>query len=172
MGYGQERLKNMVEKEAEEGQQQEEEEEEDVDLTPDEHERALKGAYRSSVIPGAPKTDINSYFDHTKPHIKTLIKNQVKEMGSAKIVMTLWVIWKKPIKPLIELDPEDLEDAEDIGGNTDNKERPAQLVSTSPQEIVEMKKSRPVVKNKLNEWHDCWLIMYQNQFKMLLEKPI
>ena len=38
MGYGQERLKDIVEKEAEEEQQQEE----DVDLTPHEHEKALK----------------------------------------------------------------------------------------------------------------------------------
>ena len=104
MVYGRERLKDIVEKEAEEGQQQEEE---DVHLTPDEHERALKEAYRSFVIPGAPKTDIDSYFDQTKPHIKTLTENQLKEMGSAKIIMTVWAIWKKPITSLIELDPED-----------------------------------------------------------------
>ena len=112
MGYGQERLKD-VEKEVKKEQQQEEEE--GVDLAPHEHERAFNGAYKSFVIPGAPKTDINRYLDQTKPHIKTLIKNQLKEMGSAKIIMTLWVRWKKPIKPLIELDPEDLEDAQDIG---------------------------------------------------------
>ena len=78
----------MVEKKAEE----------DVDLTPNEHERALKGAYRSFVIPGTRKTDIDSYFDQTKPHIKKLVKNQLKELRSAKIIMTLWVIWKKPAK--------------------------------------------------------------------------
>ena len=50
MGYGQERLKDIVEKEAE-GQQQQEEGE-DVDLTPNDYERALKGAYRGFVIPG------------------------------------------------------------------------------------------------------------------------
>ena len=88
-----------------------EEGDDDVDLTPHEHERALKGAYRTFVISGAPKTDIDSYFDQTKPHIKTLIKNQLKEMGSTRIIMTLWVIWEKPIKLLI--DPEDLEDARD-----------------------------------------------------------
>ena len=96
-------LKDIVEKEAEEEQQQEE----DIDLTPHEHERELKRAYRSFVIPGAPKTDIDSYFDQTKPHIKTFIKNQLREMGSAKIIMTLWVVWKKPLKLLIKLDPED-----------------------------------------------------------------
>ena len=64
-------------------------EEEDVDLTPHEHERALKGAYTSFVMPGVPKTDIARYFDQTKPHIKTLIINQQREMGSAKIIMTL-----------------------------------------------------------------------------------
>ena len=56
MGHGQERLKDIVEKEAQEQQQQEE----DVDLTLHEHERVLKRAYRSFVIPGAPKTDIDS----------------------------------------------------------------------------------------------------------------
>ena len=35
--------------------EKENQEEEDVDLTPHEHERALKGAYRSFVIPGKPK---------------------------------------------------------------------------------------------------------------------
>ena len=39
MGHGQEKLKDIAEKEAEEDQQQQEEE--DVDLTPHEHERAL-----------------------------------------------------------------------------------------------------------------------------------
>ena len=101
MGYGQEKLKDIVEKEVEEEQQQEE----NVGLTPHEHGRALKRAYRSFVIPGAPKTDIDSYFDQTKLHIKTLIKNQLKEMGSAKIIMTLWVRWKKRVMPLIELGP-------------------------------------------------------------------
>ena len=70
MGYGQEKLKDIVEKEAEGEQQQEEE---DINLKP--HERTLKGAYRSFVMPGLPKTDIDSYFDQTKPYIKTFIKN-------------------------------------------------------------------------------------------------
>ena len=68
-------LKDIVENEVEEEQQQEE----DVDLTPHEHETALKRACRCFVIPGVPKTDTDSYFDQTKPHIKTLIKNQLKE---------------------------------------------------------------------------------------------
>ena len=42
MGYGQERLKDIVEKEAEKEQQQKEEEGEDVDLTPHKHERTFK----------------------------------------------------------------------------------------------------------------------------------
>ena len=91
-------LKDIVQKEAEEEQQQEEH----VDLTPYKQKRALKGAYRSFAVPGVPMTDIDSYFDQTKPHIKTLIENQLKEMGPAKIIMTLWVRWKKPIMPLIE----------------------------------------------------------------------
>ena len=150
MRYGrQERLKYIMEKEAEEEEQQREEE--DINLTPHDHERPLKGAYKSFVIPGTPKTDIHRYFDQTKPDIKTLIKNQLKEMRSPKIIMTLLAIWRKPIKLLIDLDPEDLEDIGD-------KVRPVTPMSASPQEIdEEMKKSRPVIKNKLNEWHD-WLV--------------
>ena len=70
------------------------------------------------MIPGAPKTDIDSYFDQTKPHIKTLIKNQLKEMGSLKIIITLLVRWKNPIMSLIELDPEDAKNAPDVDGIT------------------------------------------------------
>ena len=53
-------------------------------------------------MPVKPKTDIDSYFDQAKPHINTLIEKQLKEMGSVKIIMTLWVIWEKPIKLLIK----------------------------------------------------------------------
>ena len=116
MGYRQERLKDIVEKEAEEEQQQEEEE--DINLTPHEHERVLRGAYRSFLIPGTPKTDIDSFFDQTKSHIKTLIKNQLKEMGSAKKIITLWIRWKKPIKRLIKLDPEDAKNAQELDDGT------------------------------------------------------
>ena len=110
MGYGREKLKNIVEKEAGEEQQHEDECEEDVYLTPHEHERALKGAYRSFMMPGKPKTDVDSYFDQAKPYIKALVENQLKEMGSAKIMLTLWVLWKKPIKRLIKLGPDDTTD--------------------------------------------------------------
>ena len=144
-------LKHDVEGEA----RKENQEEGDVDLTLHEHERVLRGAYRGFVIPGVPKTDIDSYFDQTKPHIKTLIKNQVKEMGSPKIMMTLWVRWEKCIMQLIDLDPEDLEDAGDKG-------RSVPPVNPSPEKMdefekEEMKKSRPLVKNKLNDWYG-WLV--------------
>ena len=87
MGYRQhERLKDNVDKEAEE---------EDIDLTPHKYERALRRAYRSFVIPGKPKTDIDSYFDQAESHIETLNEKQLKEMGSAKTIMTLYVRWKK-----------------------------------------------------------------------------
>ena len=152
-------LKGDVEDEAE---RENEGEEEDVDSTPHEHERALKGAYRSVVMSGTPKTDIDSYFDQAKTHIKTLIENQLKELGSAKIIMTLWVRWKKPIKQVIELDPDDLEDAHDKEGNAGDKGRPVPLVNPSPQKMdefekEEVKKSKSLVKNTLNEWYD-WLV--------------
>ena len=52
-------------------------------------------------MPGKPKTDIDSYFDQAQPHINMLIEKQLKKIGSVKIIITLWVIWKKPIKLLI-----------------------------------------------------------------------
>ena len=94
MGYGQKTLKDIVEKGGEEEQQQEE----DVDLTPHEHERVLKGSYRSFMMPGRPKTDINSYCGQAKPHIKTLIEKQLKKMGPVKIIMTLCVIMEEVYK--------------------------------------------------------------------------
>ena len=102
MGYGQERLKDIVEKEAEGEQQQEE----DIDLTPHEHERALRKAYIIFVMVNL--RDIDSYSDQAKPQIGTLIEKQLKEMGSAKIIITLWIIWKKPIKLLVDLNPKDV----------------------------------------------------------------
>ena len=51
-------LKGYVQGEAEKENQ---EEEEDVDLTPHENERAFKGAFKS--LAGAPKTEVDSYFD-------------------------------------------------------------------------------------------------------------
>ena len=69
-------------------------------------------------MPGVEKTDIDSYFDQAQPHIKTVIEDQLKEMESAKIIMTLWVRFKKPVKLSITLDPEDIEGAQDIEGNT------------------------------------------------------
>ena len=108
MGYGRERLKDIVEKEPEE---------DNINLTPQEHKRKLNGAYRSFVIPGTPKTDIDGYFDQTKPHTKALIEDELKEIQSTKVIMTLWVRWEKPIMPPIELEPDDVECAQDIGVN-------------------------------------------------------
>ena len=56
-------MKAILEKEAEEV----EEEKEDADLTPHEHDRALKGAYRSFMMSGKAKIDVDSYFDQAKP---------------------------------------------------------------------------------------------------------
>ena len=39
-------------------------------------------------------------------------------MGYAKIIMTLWVRWKKNIMRLIELDPEDAKNAQDLDDGT------------------------------------------------------
>ena len=108
----------LLEQSSEEAEEEQQQEEEGVDLTPHEHGRAFKGAYRSFAIPSGSKKDTDSYFDQAKPHIKALIENQLQEMGPAKIIMTLWVIWKKRKNPLIELGPEDAKNAQDSDDGT------------------------------------------------------
>ena len=39
-------------------------------------------------------------------------------MQSRKVINISWVRWKKPVKSVITLDPEDVEDAQDIRNNT------------------------------------------------------
>ena len=39
-------------------------------------------------------------------------------MGSAKLIMTLWVVWKKPTKLLMKLDPEDAKTAQGLDDGT------------------------------------------------------
>ena len=69
------------------------------------------------MIPGAPKRDIDSCIDLVKSRIKVLIKDQLNEMQSAKVIIILWVRWKKPVKLTITLGFQDVEDAQDVGGD-------------------------------------------------------
>ena len=41
-------------------------------------------------------------------------------MRSAKIIMTIWVIWKKPIKLLVKLDPEDVKNDQELDDSNVN----------------------------------------------------
>ena len=52
--------------------------------------------------------------------MNALIEEQLKEMQSTKVIVTLWVRWKKPVKSAITIDPEDVEDDRDVEGNTDD----------------------------------------------------
>ena len=108
IGYGQETLKDIVENTAEE-EHQEEEQENNTDLTPKEHETALKGAFRSFRSPGLPKADVDTYIEKIMPHIKKLVKEQVRELGSAKVQLSMWVKWKKQEEIAIQLDPEEMQ---------------------------------------------------------------
>lgn len=106
------------EEEEETEEQEKEQKEEEVDLVPQGHERALKGSYKSFVIHGSSKFGINDFVDQSKPHIKMLLEDQLKEKQSRKVIMMLWVRWKKPVKSIVTLHPEDLEEAQYILGNT------------------------------------------------------
>lgn len=51
--------------------------------------------------------------------MKALIEQILKEMLSAKMILTLWARWKKPVKSAITLDPEDVESAKDLESRGD-----------------------------------------------------
>ena len=55
-------MKDIIEKEVRE-EEEEEPTEDNIDLRAAENEKILEGAYRSFVIPGMPKADIDSYVD-------------------------------------------------------------------------------------------------------------
>ena len=114
-------VEKQVWKEEEETEEQQEEKIEKNNLTATENEMDLKKAYKSFMILGILKADIDGYFDQIKLLIKALIEDQLKEIQSTKVIITLWVRWKKPVKSFIRLDTEDLEGAQDIDDKTGNK---------------------------------------------------
>ena len=117
--YSIEGLKDMLEKEtSKEEEETTEQTEGNIDLTVTENEKVLKGTYGSFVIPGTPKTEINGYLDQPKPHTNALIEEQLKKMQSAKVIVTVWLRWKKSVKLAFTLDPKHVEGAQDIEGNT------------------------------------------------------
>ena len=71
-------------------------------------------------MPGLLKADFDRINGRVKSHINALIQEQLKKMQSTKVIMTLWVRWKKPAKSAITIDPEDVEDDMDVESNTDD----------------------------------------------------
>ena len=97
--YGQDKLKDIEEKEAREGQKETTEQEgEQTGLTATENETVLKRDCKCLVIPGTPKASLDSYVDQTKPQIKALFEDQLKDIHSTKVIMTLWVRLRKAMK--------------------------------------------------------------------------
>ena len=100
LGYGQ-TLKEIVEGEAE--KQQPQQAESIGDLAPQELETAMNKAYKSFRSAGLPKADVDTYIESMTPHIKTLIEQQTREIGSTKVQLSLWVKWKKIEEQVIAL---------------------------------------------------------------------
>lgn len=60
-----------------------------TDLAPREHKHALHKIIRSFRIPGSDKADVDRYITMVRPGVKTLVKEQVKDMGFAKIQLSM-----------------------------------------------------------------------------------
>lgn len=71
------------------------------------------------MLPGLLKANIDGIDGRVKRHDKALTEDQLNEMQSTKVIMALWVRWKKPVKSAITLHPKDQEDAKDVEGNAD-----------------------------------------------------
>ncbi|XP_057296236.1 uncharacterized protein LOC130625189 [Hydractinia symbiolongicarpus] len=69
------------------------------DYTPQEHKHALHRTFRSFRIPGIGGADVDGYIAMVRPNVKTLVKGQVEDMASAKIQLSLWIMWKKRTNP-------------------------------------------------------------------------
>ena len=69
------------------------------------------------MVPGLLKAGIDDINNLVKPHVKALIENQLKEMQSTKVIMILWVKWKKPVKSAITIDPKDEGNPMDVKGD-------------------------------------------------------
>ena len=141
LGYvEQETLKEVVEEQAEqEHPESQEQQDEDVDLTPVEHELAMNMAYRSFRSSGLPKADVNTYIEKVKPHIKTLIEEQLRELKSTKVQLHMWVRWKKPVEGLaFELSEEEMRGAQDLpGAKADQFIRVEKVFNSKMTEIFE-----------------------------------
>ena len=68
------------------GQEEEEDTEDKFDLTATENEKALKEVHKIFLMS---RFQRDSYVDQIKPHIKTLIEDQLKKMQSTRVIMTL-----------------------------------------------------------------------------------
>ena len=101
--YKRESLKDIVEKEAR--QDEEENTKDNISLTSTDNKMALKGAYRSFVMPCLTKADIDGYVDQIKRRLKALMEDQLNETQSTKVIMMLWVRWKKPVISIITFYP-------------------------------------------------------------------
>ncbi|XP_057289479.1 uncharacterized protein LOC130612195 [Hydractinia symbiolongicarpus] len=68
------------------------------DFTPQEHKNAPHRTFRSFRISGIGGADVDGYIGMVRPNVKTLVEGQVESMGSAKIQLSLWIHWRKPIE--------------------------------------------------------------------------
>lgn len=102
-----EKLKDISEKgtkkEEDKLREQKEQRKSEANLAPKEYGRVMKEANRSFGIPGVLTADIDGYVHQVNPHIRVLIKDQLKKY-ILKLAMTL--------------DPEDAEDVQDVVDNT------------------------------------------------------
>ncbi|XP_057300942.1 uncharacterized protein LOC130635595 [Hydractinia symbiolongicarpus] len=90
-------LMGEVEEEAKEDHAEDKQQPEQ-EFSPQEHKHGHHRTFRSFRIPGIDGTDVDGYLGMVRSHVKTLVEKQVKDMGSAKVQCSLWILWKKPVE--------------------------------------------------------------------------
>lgn len=89
-----------------------------ADLRPPEHKRTLKETYKSFVVPWLLRDDIDGNVGQVKSHIKALVQNQLRQIQSTNVIMTLWLRLETQTWNELLIWP--WGSTKDIGNNTSN----------------------------------------------------
>lgn len=90
-------------------------------------ERTLKGDNRIFVAAILPKTNGNTYITWISPYVMAVTEEQLNELESTKVVIR----WKKPVTLFFTLDPEEVEDSQDIGCNNGDNQITVEMLFNS-----------------------------------------
>ena len=67
-------------------------------FNPIEREQAYNRAYRSYIIYGRSRTNIDTFFDRIRQNLINLINRELTDLGSARVPTTAWIRFKQALE--------------------------------------------------------------------------